>query len=98
MAISPPSPGRVTAMPPVSGLRVANLGDRLFQGLCTLSAGWVIVLFVLFAGLEVGHLWGVLFAAPLTALAVVTLVQLYRFWQHHRSDEITAATPAPGAP
>ncbi len=41
----------------------------------------VLVLFVLFAGLEVGHLWGVLFAAPLTALAIVTLTQLYRFWQ-----------------
>lgn len=41
----------------------------------------VLVLFVLFAGLEVGHIWGVLFAAPLTALAIVTLTQLYRFWQ-----------------
>jgi predicted PurR-regulated permease PerM len=41
----------------------------------------VLVLFVLFAGLEVGHIWGVLFAAPLTALSIVTLTQLYRFWQ-----------------
>jgi len=41
----------------------------------------VMVLFVLFAGLEVGHIWGVLFAAPLTALTIVTLTQLYRFWQ-----------------
>jgi predicted PurR-regulated permease PerM len=41
----------------------------------------VLVLFVLFAGLEVGHIWGVLFAAPLTALTIVTLTQLYRFWQ-----------------
>jgi predicted PurR-regulated permease PerM len=41
----------------------------------------VLVLFVLFAGLEVGHIWGVLFAAPLTALTIVTLSQLYRFWQ-----------------
>ena len=41
----------------------------------------VLVLFVLFAGLEVGHIWGVLFAAPLTALTLVTLTQLYRFWQ-----------------
>ncbi|HLV79924.1 MAG TPA: AI-2E family transporter, partial [Chthonomonadaceae bacterium] len=40
----------------------------------------VMVLFVLFAGLEVGHLWGVLFAAPLTALIGVTLAHLYRFW------------------
>ncbi len=43
----------------------------------------VLVLFVLFAGLEVGHIWGVLFAAPLTALTIVTLSQLYRFWQGH---------------
>jgi len=41
----------------------------------------VMVLFVLFAGLEVGHIWGVLFAAPLTALTIVTFTQLYRFWQ-----------------
>lgn len=41
----------------------------------------VLVLFVLFAGLEVGRIWGVLFAAPLTALSIVTLTQLYRFWQ-----------------
>lgn len=41
----------------------------------------VIVLFVLFAGYEIGQLWGVLFAAPATALAVVTIVQLYRLWQ-----------------
>ena len=41
----------------------------------------VLVLFVLFAGLEVGGITGVLFAAPLTALAGVTIAQLYRFWQ-----------------
>ena len=41
----------------------------------------VMVLFVLFAGLEVGRIWGVLFAAPLTALTIVTFTQLYRFWQ-----------------
>jgi predicted PurR-regulated permease PerM len=41
----------------------------------------VLVLFILFAGLEVSGLMGVLFAAPLTALAAVTLVQLYRLWQ-----------------
>jgi len=49
----------------------------------------VIVLFVLFAGLEVGHIWGVLFAAPLTALAIVTVVQLYRFWQGEPPVSIT---------
>jgi predicted PurR-regulated permease PerM len=41
----------------------------------------VLVLFILFAGFEVGGLTGVLFAAPLTALAVVTLTHLYRLWQ-----------------
>lgn len=41
----------------------------------------VVVLFVLFAGLEVGKIWGVLFAAPVTALAIVTAVQSYRLWQ-----------------
>ncbi len=41
----------------------------------------VLVLFVLFAGLELGGIVGVLFAAPLTALAIVTIVHLYRFWQ-----------------
>ena len=41
----------------------------------------VLVLFVLFAGLEVGGVLGVLFAAPLTALVGVTVVHLYRLWQ-----------------
>lgn len=41
----------------------------------------VLVLFVLFAGLEIDGIVGVLFAAPVTALAIVTLVHLYRFWQ-----------------
>ena len=41
----------------------------------------VLVLFVLFAGYEVSGLWGVLFAAPLTALAIATVVQLYHLWQ-----------------
>lgn len=41
----------------------------------------VLVLFVLFAGLEIGGVLGVLFAAPLTALAIVTVVHLYRWWQ-----------------
>jgi predicted PurR-regulated permease PerM len=41
----------------------------------------VVVLFVLFAGLEVGGVLGVLFAAPLTALTITTVVHLYRLWQ-----------------
>ena len=41
----------------------------------------VLVLFVLFAGLEIGGIVGVLFAAPVTALAIVTVVHLYRLWQ-----------------
>jgi predicted PurR-regulated permease PerM len=41
----------------------------------------VLVLFVLFAGLEIDGIVGVLFAAPITALVIVTMVHLYRFWQ-----------------
>jgi predicted PurR-regulated permease PerM len=41
----------------------------------------VLVLFILLAGFEIGGLTGVLFAAPLTALVIVTLTQLYRLWQ-----------------
>ncbi len=41
----------------------------------------VLVLFVLFAGLELDGIVGVLFAAPIAALAIVTMVHLYRFWQ-----------------
>jgi len=40
----------------------------------------VFVLFVLFAGLEIGGLVGVLFAAPLTALAICTIIQVNRLW------------------
>jgi predicted PurR-regulated permease PerM len=42
----------------------------------------VLVLFVLFAGLEIGGVVGVLFAAPVTAIAFATIVHLYRFWQN----------------
>ncbi|HEY3331463.1 MAG TPA: AI-2E family transporter [Capsulimonadaceae bacterium] len=41
----------------------------------------VLVLFVLFAGLEIGGIVGVLFAAPVTALAIVSMVHLFRYWQ-----------------
>ncbi|MBV9849233.1 MAG: AI-2E family transporter [Armatimonadetes bacterium] len=41
----------------------------------------VLVLFVLFAGLEINGIVGVLFAAPVAAIAIVTVVHLYRFWQ-----------------
>ncbi|BDI32262.1 UPF0118 membrane protein YrrI [Capsulimonas corticalis] len=41
----------------------------------------VLVLFVLFAGLELAGVVGVLFAAPLTALTIVSVVHLYRYWQ-----------------
>ncbi len=40
----------------------------------------VLVLFVIIAGLEIDGITGVLFAAPLTAIGIVTLVHLYRFW------------------
>lgn len=42
----------------------------------------VLTLFVLLAGLELGGLFGVLFAAPLTALTVATAGQLWRLWHH----------------
>jgi predicted PurR-regulated permease PerM len=42
----------------------------------------VLVLFVLFAGLELGGVAGVLFAAPVTAIAIATIVHLFRFWQN----------------
>ena len=41
----------------------------------------VLVLFVLFAGLEINGIIGVLFAAPVAAIAIVSIVHLYRFWQ-----------------
>jgi predicted PurR-regulated permease PerM len=40
----------------------------------------VLVLFVIFAGLEIDGIPGVLFAAPVTAIVIVTLIHLYRFW------------------
>ena len=40
----------------------------------------VLVLFALLAGFEIGGITGVLFAAPLTALAAVTVAQLWRLW------------------
>jgi len=42
----------------------------------------VLVLFVLFAGLELDGVVGVLFAAPVTAIALATVIHLYRFWQN----------------
>ena len=57
----------------------------------------VIVLFVLLAGFEVGHLEGVLFAAPLTALAIVTATQLYHFWLGLPPVSIAQAAKTGGA-
>lgn len=57
----------------------------------------VLVLFVLFAGLEIGGIWGVLFAAPLTALTTVTLVHLYRLWQGEPPISIAQAAHKGGA-
>lgn len=41
----------------------------------------VLVLFAIIAGLEIDGVVGVLFAAPFTAMVLVTIVHLYRFWQ-----------------
>lgn len=57
----------------------------------------VLVLFVLFAGLEVAGIWGVLFAAPLTALGMVTLIHLYRLWQGEEPKSVSQAAKQGGA-
>ncbi|HEX5323283.1 MAG TPA: AI-2E family transporter [Capsulimonadaceae bacterium] len=41
----------------------------------------LVVLFAIIAGLELDGVIGVLFAAPLTAVVMATVVHLYRFWQ-----------------
>lgn len=51
----------------------------------------VLVLFVLFAGLEIGGIVGVLFAAPVTAFGIVTIVHLYRYWQDLPDDLLSAS-------
>lgn len=57
----------------------------------------VLVLFILFAGLEVAGLTGVLFAAPITALGTVTLAQLYRFWMGLTPFSVAHAAEASAA-
>jgi predicted PurR-regulated permease PerM len=56
----------------------------------------VLVLFALLAGFEVGGIVGVLFAAPMTALALVTIDQLYRIWLHAPPDSVADAAEAGG--
>ena len=69
----------------------------------------VVVLFVLFAGLEINGIVGTLFAAPVAALAIVTMVHLYRLWSDmpdsllSNSNRVEARqagkiAPAPAAP
>ena len=69
----------------------------------------VVVLFVLFAGLEINGIVGTLFAAPVAALVIVTTVHLYRLWLDLPDDLISNANrrearqtgkiaPAPAAP
>lgn len=69
----------------------------------------VVVLFVLFAGLEINGIVGTLFAAPVAALAIVTLIHLYRLWSDLPDDLISndnrresrqagRIAPAPAAP
>ena len=48
----------------------------------------VVVLFVLFAGLEIDGIVGTLFAAPVAALAIVTIVHLYRLWMNLPEDAL----------
>ena len=69
----------------------------------------VLVLFVLFAGLEINGIVGTLFAAPVTALVIVSMVHLYRLWQDLPDSLLSNANrrdarskgehaPAPAAP
>ena len=69
----------------------------------------VLVLFVLFAGLEINGIVGTLFAAPVTALVIVSLVHLYRLWSDLPDSLLSNANrrdarskgehaPAPAAP
>ena len=53
-----------------------------------LSLHEVVVLFVLFAGLEIDGIVGTLFAAPVTSLALVSMVHLYRLWQELPEEPI----------
>ena len=48
----------------------------------------VLVLFVLFAGLEIDGIVGTLFAAPIAALSIVTIVHLYRLWRNLPEDDL----------
>ena len=56
----------------------------------------VLVLFVLFAGLEINGIVGVLFAAPVTALVIVAVVHLYRLWQELPDTLLSTVAKADG--
>jgi predicted PurR-regulated permease PerM len=56
----------------------------------------VLVLFVIFAGLEINGIVGTLFAAPVTALVIVTVVHLYRFWQDLPDDLLSTVARREG--
>ena len=56
----------------------------------------VLVLFALLAGFEIGGITGVLFAAPLTALAAVSVAQLWRLWTHEPPVNVAAVAAAGG--
>ncbi len=56
----------------------------------------VLVLGALLAGFEAGGIVGVLFAAPLTALLIVTATQLYRLWRELPPLSVAQAAKAGG--
>jgi len=56
----------------------------------------VLVLFVIFAGLEINGVVGTLFAAPVTALVIVTVVHLYRCWQDLPDDLLSSVARQQG--
>lgn len=49
----------------------------------------VAVLFVIFAGLEIDGVVGVLFAAPVAALCIVSIVHLFRLWQETDDEPLS---------
>ena len=56
----------------------------------------VLVLFVLFAGLEIDGIVGTLFAAPVAALSIVTIVHLYRLWMNLPETDISEVAKREG--
>jgi phosphate transport system permease protein len=57
MALSPPRSTAQRRQVAIGWFNIPNLGDRVFKGICTLSAAWVILLFVLLAVVLAWQSW-----------------------------------------